>query len=511
MKQLFYLSIAFLAITGCRKIETDGEKEIFVVTKEVAPVGVVSNTVTLSGKITKDTTLYAKDVNYLSGLVYVTNGATLTIQAGAKVQGKYSGADVAALIITRGAKINAKGTVDNPIVFTSAATNPQSGDWGGIVICGKAPINTSFNSIKGLFQVEGGIDNANGDGLAGSGDAVASAPVPTDNSGIMSYVRIEYAGYAFQPDKEINSLTMAAVGSGTTIDHIQVTYAKDDAFEWFGGTVNCKYLIAYKTQDDDFDTDNGFTGNVQFGISLRDPNIADISTSEAFESDNDATGTANTPITAPVFTNFTVIGPKPTASSTFSSLYRAGAHIRRNTKISIFNSLFIGWPQGIFFDNNGTNAVTKNLQDTSVNIRYNTFAGNYDANGVIKSVTQSSTSPAYAVLDWAKVTNFNNIEISTTDAKLMQPFNFISPDFTPYGNETNSTTAPRTLVTWGNGQHVNYAVVKNSSGVVTWPGNGNFEHSLLKSPFFTSVTFRGAVNPAGDENQNWWKGWTVWK
>ena len=125
MKQLFYLSLAFLAVTGCRKIETDGEKEIFVVTKEVAPVGVVSNTVTLSGKITKDTTLYAKDVNYLSGIVYVTKGVTLTVQAGAKVQGK-SGADVAALVICRGAKIVAKGTADAPIVFTSASLNPLS-------------------------------------------------------------------------------------------------------------------------------------------------------------------------------------------------------------------------------------------------------------------------------------------------------------------------------------------------------------------------------------------------
>ena len=125
MKQLFYLSLAFLAITGCRKIEMDGEKEIFVVTKEVTPVGVVSNIITLSGKITKDTTLYAKDVNYLSGLVYITKGVTLTIQEGAKVQGK-SGLDVASLIICRGAKLIAKGTADKPIVFTSASQNPQS-------------------------------------------------------------------------------------------------------------------------------------------------------------------------------------------------------------------------------------------------------------------------------------------------------------------------------------------------------------------------------------------------
>jgi len=512
MKQLFILSLAFLAITGCRKIETDGEKEIFVVTvtKEVAPVGVVSNTVTLSGRITKDTTLYAKDVNYLSGLVYITNGATLKIEAGAKIQGKFSGSDVGALIITRGAKINAQGTVEKPIVFTSAAVTPQSGDWGGIILCGKAPINTSYNSIKGLYQVEGGVDNANGDGLAGAGDAAVPTASATDNSGVISYVRIEYAGYAFQPDKEINSLTMAAVGSGTKIDHVQVTYAKDDAFEWFGGTVNCKYLIAYKTQDDDFDTDNGFVGKVQFGIAMRDPNIADISTSEAFESDNDATGSANTPITAPVFSNFTVVGPKPAATSPFSSLFRAGAHIRRNTKISIFNTLFIGWPGGIYFDNNGTVPVTNNLDDTSVNIRYNTFAGNYDKNGVITSIFQPSTQ-TYAVLDWVKTANFNNIEIKTTDAKLMQPFNFTAPDFTPYGNQTNATTAPRTDVNWGNAEHVNYAVVKNTSGVVTWPGNGNFDHPLLKDASFTAVTFRGAVNPAGDENQNWWKGWTVWK
>jgi hypothetical protein len=513
MKQLFILSLAFLAITGCRKIEMDGEKEIFVVTKEVTPVGVVSNTVTLSGKITKDTTLYAKDVNYLSGLVYITNGATLKIEAGAKIQSKFSGNDVGALIITRGAKINAQGTVEKPIVFTSAAVTPQSGDWGGIILCGKAPINTTYNSIKGLYQVEGGVDDANGNGLAGAGDAAVPTAIPADNSGVISYVRIEYAGYAFQPDKEINSLTMAAVGSGTKIDHVQVTYAKDDAFEWFGGTVNCKYLIAYKTQDDDFDTDNGFVGNVQFGIAMRDPNIADISTSEAFESDNDAAGDAATPITAPVFSNFTVVGPKPAATSPFSTLFRAGAHIRRNSKISIFNTLFIGWPQGIYFDNTGasTSPVTANLADTSINIRYNTFAGNYDAAGVIKSITQSSTAPAYAVLDWVKTANFNNIEISTTDAKLMQPFNFTAPDFTPFGNETNASTAPRTLVTWGTAQHVNYAVVKNASGVVTWAGNGNFDHPLLSDASFTKVTFRGAVNPAGDENQNWWKGWTIWK
>ena len=163
MKQLFILSLAFLAITGCRKIEMDGEKEIFVVTKEVAPVGVVSRTITLSGKITKDTTLFAKDVNYLSGIVYITKGVTLTIEEGAKVQGK-SGLDVASLVITRGAKIIAKGTAEKPIVFTSAAQNPASGDWGGIVLLGTARVNTTLTwkgtAVAGLTSVEGGVNDA---------------------------------------------------------------------------------------------------------------------------------------------------------------------------------------------------------------------------------------------------------------------------------------------------------------------------------------------------------------
>ncbi|MEK7226679.1 MAG: hypothetical protein AAB221_13480, partial [Bacteroidota bacterium] len=185
--------------------------------------------------------------------------------------------------------------------------------------------------VAGLYQVEGGIDNANGDGLAGSGDASVPTPVSNDNSGTLQYVRIEWAGYAFQPDKEINSLTMAGVGSGTTIDHIEVTYAKDDAYEWFGGTVNCKYLIAYKTQDDDFDTDNGYSGKVQFGLILRDSLIADISNSEAFESDNNSTGTTAVPKTTAIFSNITAIGPRATLNNIGSALYRGGTHIRRNT------------------------------------------------------------------------------------------------------------------------------------------------------------------------------------
>jgi hypothetical protein len=154
------------------------------------------------------------------------------------------------------------------------------------------------------------------------------------------------------------------VGNQTTIDYVQVSYANDDSFEWFGGAVNCKHLIAYRGLDDDFDTDNGFSGKVQFGIGLRDSAIADISKSEAFECDNDANGSdrktylvtipisASNPVaivpvkTSAVFSNMTLIGPKVTATSIGNSLFLAGAQLRRNCEQSIMNSVFLGWSGG---------------------------------------------------------------------------------------------------------------------------------------------------------------------
>lgn len=240
----------------------------------------------LTGKITSNLTLKANNTYKLRGLVYVTNGATLTIEPGTKIVGE---ADKnGGLIITRGSKIMAEGTVNNPIIFTSEKPVPKRGDWAGVVILGAALTNSSYNGQQGIGEIEGGINNAAGDGLYGGTNAA-------DNSGVLKYVRIEYAGYAFLPDKEINGLTFGGVGSGTTVDYVQVSYANDDSFEWFGGTVNCTHLIAYKGLDDDFDTDNGFSGKVQFGIAVRDPLVADVSGSNAFESDNDANGSALTP------------------------------------------------------------------------------------------------------------------------------------------------------------------------------------------------------------------------
>jgi hypothetical protein len=478
----------------------------------------VSTTVTLSGKITKDTTLFAKDINYLSGIVYITKGVTLTIQEGAKVQSKI-GANVAALVICRGAKIIAKGTAEKPIIFTSASVSPQSGDWGGIVLLGTAKVNQSLTwkgtSYTGLTSVEGGVNDTQvGYGLAGSGDASFPTGNDADNSGILQYVRIEYAGYAYQPDNEMNSLTMACVGNATTIDHIQVTYAKDDAFEWFGGTVNCKYLIAYKTQDDDFDTDFGYTGNVQFGIALRDSVIADISKSHAFESDNDGRGSDYAPKTTAVFSNITAIGPRihPTFAKG-NSLFYAGAQIRRNSGISIQNSIIAGWPIGITIDESSviTNGATyKNLEDGIIRLNNLTLAGNtIDLLYVGKSGASTNKTDA-DVLGIFSTPSYGNTILNSANPdvlKLTQPFNYSNPDFTPYANNsTPSGSVSTDVLTGGSSPWGTLGIWDH----VNFTKNGAFTDSKLQNEFFEKVTFRGAVATSG-ANQSWWKGWTVWR
>jgi len=477
---LYTAALSALAITGCRKIETDGEIQVVVINGGGG--GTTGQTITLQGRINADTILRKQNTYILKGLVYMVGNHTMTIEEGTVIKGSFSGADVAALIITRGSKIVAIGTPTEPIVFTSAAPNPQSGDWGGIVICGKAGYNLSYNAVAGLYQVEGGIDNANGDGLAGSGDAVAPTPVDNDNSGTLQYVRIEYAGYAYQPDKEINSLTLAAVGSGTTIDHIEVAYAKDDAYEWFGGSVNCKYLIAYKTQDDDFDTDNGYSGKVQFGLIIRDSLIADISTSEAFESDNNATGTTSIPKTKAIFSNITAIGPRATLTNVGSSLFRAGAQIRRNSGISIFNSIILGWPQGILIDATTGTSTALNIEDSTLRLRNVTLAGN--------TVNLKFSGPGGATINsdatltaWFTNSFYNNdLLTNTSDAKLIQPYNYTAPDPTPFAGANGN----QKILTGGEFSDPKFA------------GDTFFDKT---------VTFRGGVAPAG-VLASWWKGWT---
>lgn len=483
-KQIFFLAVfSAVLIAGCRKIEMDGEKEVIIV-----PGGNGGNTgvtITLTGRINADTVLRKANTYILKDKVYLVGNHTMTIEPGTVIKGAYSGSDVAVLVISRGSKLVANGTVDEPIVFTSNSPAPKSGDWGGIVICGNASINTSFTGTgggPGIFEVEGGINNANSDALAGGG----ATPNDDDSSGVLKYVRIEYAGYAFQPDKEVNSLTMAAVGRKTVIDHVQVMYAKDDAFEWFGGTVNCKYLISYKTQDDDFDSDNGYSGSVQFGLVIRDSAIADISKSEAFESDNNSGGTTVTPQTKAVFCNISAFGPLATLNNVGSNNYLgSAAQIRRYSSISIFNTAIVGWPSGIeISDKDGPAGSSENFLTTkTLQLSGIVIAGcRKPINFVSGTGTAGTTSEAALTAEFNLAAKKNKVLTTVDDIRYTRPFDYTNPDFVPFGNSTL---------------------------VIPTASNTYFDDAILvaRKPFIEKVDFIGAIAPSG-AYANWHKGWT---
>ena len=266
----------------------------------------------------------------------ITKKGVLTIQPGTVIIGER--ASKGALIVQRGSQIIANGTASAPIVFTSerAPGEREAGDWGGLVICGQAPNNLPNDATN--RQLEGGYGAFHG------------GTDPADNSGSLKYVRLEFAGIPINPNQEVNSLTLGSVGSATTIDYVQASFGLDDSFEWFGGTVNAKHLIAYKGLDDDFDTDNGFSGYVQFGVGIRGAAIADQSGSNGFECDNDANGSANTPFTSAIFANMSIIGAKGATNIAIDPLFQNGAQLRRNNKQKIYNTVITGYPYGVYID-----------------------------------------------------------------------------------------------------------------------------------------------------------------
>jgi hypothetical protein len=333
-----------------------------------------------------------------------------------------------------------------------------------VVILGNAPVIASFNGVQGVGEIEGGINNSDGLGLYGGTN-------PADNSGILRYVRIEYAGYAFLPDKEINGLTFGGVGNQTVVDYVQVSYANDDSFEWFGGTVNCKHLISFRTLDDDFDTDNGFSGKVQFGIVLRDSSVADISKSEAFESDNDANGSSLTPQTSAVFSNITALGPKATLANTGNNLFVWGAQIRRNSSISIFNSLIMGWPTGLYIDATKGTPTDNNIPG-SLFVQNTIIAGSPTAVLYGASTTAPTGATTASINTWFNTAAYgNSVLTNNTDVGLTAPFNYTAPDFNPAAGSPAAA-------------------------------GGIFTHAKLNG--LTNVNYKGAC-AVGD---TWWKNWT---
>lgn len=424
-------------------------------------------TVTVAANITSNTTWTANNVYLISGPIYVTNNAVLTIQPGTVVRGNVATAG-SALIVTKGAKLIAAGTASQPIVFTSSAApgSRQIGDWGGIVLLGKAANNLPANAAAGT---PAGIGNIEGLAVSTNSEYGGGAtPDDNDNSGILKYVRLEFGGYAYQIDKEINGFTFGSVGAATEIDYLQASFVNDDAFEWFGGTVNAKHLVAYRCLDDDMDCDFGFRGKVQFGLIVRDPNIADQSsgsTSEGFECDNDGSGSTNTPKTAAMFANFTAIGPlRGNPSATINSKFERALRLRRNSEMKIFNSIFMDFKRGIHID--GTTTELRAGEDL-LRFRNNIIAGCQPSNKIV------TTSATFNSKKWI-ADNMNDTLVSAANL-LVSPYSYTAPDYRPAAGSLALS---------------------------------NVDFNDQGFPQFTTTSFRGAFAPAPEPM--WTDSWTNW-
>lgn len=419
----------------------------------------------------------AKGTYVLKGWVYIANGAQLTIEPGTVIKGDNT--TMASLIVEKGGKLIAQGTASEPIVFTSnqAKGSRKPGDWGGVIICGQARNNQDD------MQIEGGPRSHHG----GSNDA--------DNSGVLSYVRIEFAGYPFQTDQEINGLTLGSVGSGTKIDHVQVSFSNDDSYEWFGGTVDCKYLVSYNGWDDDFDTDNGFSGNVQFGLAIRNPRLADTSNSNSFESDNCSDGADIEPYTTCKFSNMTFVGPRgrdnfenttsyinggeynPNNGSALGR-FQAAMHIRRGSRLNCYNSVAVGYPIGIIIDGQRGNSVTM-AEENIIKVQNVWFAD--------MEILGSDFNGVYQDVRWDAV---NNVLIDDTKYSYSHEY-FLGQT----GNEVADNASA-----WSLGDPINL-------GVNFMPQAGS---PLLSAASFDGISGMEQVSYIGAfaAGDNWLEGWT---
>jgi len=409
--------------------------------------------------VTTNRTLTANKKYLLRGFCNVNAPAVLTIEPGTLIYGEESSKGT--LIINRGAKIIANGTKNRPIVMTSQKPIGQRGpgDWGGLIIAGNAAINVP----GGVATLEGGTNTQYGGG---------TNPNDNDDSGVLRYFRLEFSGIPFQPDNEINGITLGGVGRGTVIQYVQVSFNGDDSWEWFGGTVNAKYIISHAAWDDDFDTDTGFSGNIQYALSVRNPNLADVSGSNGFESDNatnDAVGATASPRTRATFSNVTLIGPKATPETQINTLFRNGQQIRRGSHTSTYNSVILGWPtNGILVDGDPTNTAASNGQ---MEVRNTIIAGaatpvNANRSAIIPNGTNWFLAAGKG----------NNTYPNNTDVKLVNPFLVTNPDPRPTSDSPAASGA-------------------------------SFSSLRLLDTFFDNVPYRGAFSPT---QPRWDAGWAAY-
>jgi hypothetical protein len=360
----------------------------------------------------------------------------------------------------------AQGTAAEPIVFTTAESDPKPGDLGGVILVGQARGNTNHNVIEGgvdpQFSVFGGTNDA-------------------DNSGVLKYVRIEYAGKAVNPGDEVNGLSLYGVGSGTTIDYVQVVRGLDDAFEFFGGAVNAKHLIAYNCADDDFDMDDGYTGNIQFAISVKNPGFTDDKggtgdLSNNFEVDNVNPSNgylySKTPITFPVLSNFTAIGPNNAAGT--KADYGYGMRWRRGCKFILANSIVMGGQKaGLDIEQDSTASYYAKGESRFYNSFLHAVANPWQVGGLSVTPALLDAATLQSITTGA---NGSQYFANAADIRLTDPFNNASPNLKPASGSPALSTAAK------------------------------FDLPKLNVAFFDKVTYIGALDASND----WTAQWTVW-
>jgi hypothetical protein len=438
----------------------------------------------INANITANRTLFADTTYTLSGFIQVANGATLTIQPGTRILGDFNVAG-SSLFVTRGAKIDAQGTAANPIVFTSSrpAGQRQPGDWGGVIIIGNGIINRS-----GAITLEG-----TGNGSNNPAQTYSGGTVNTDNSGTLRYVRIEFAGYATAQDQELNTLTLAAVGSGTKIEYVQSMAGLDDSFEWFGGAADARYLVSYESGDDHFDISEGFVGRLQFLIGMQTRIIPPRSLAGSPSSDpqgieNDGCngagcdlGQNSTPLTIPVVANFTLLGVGTGNGVTLPAAGGRGAMLRRGTGGYYVNGIIARWPQSAISFRDTTTFIRQtegNFQLSNILFAENgaLFDPQTFSNGVIGSTRQYTAD-----------TTANRLSSVAGTASAL----FTSvPSAQPAGGATFDWAPPT-------------AGAAATGGLATFTGN------LLTraGTVVPGTAYRGAADPAGAK---WWQGWTTY-
>ncbi len=412
---------------------------------------------TLTGTIVDDLTLTADKQWLLRGGVFIGNDkdrTILTIEPGTNIYGE--SATTGMLVVTRGSQIMAEGTREKPIVFTSskAPGSRARGDWGGVIINGRAPTNNCAEDTPHPELCE--AFGEGGTGWYGGDD-------PNDNSGVLKYVRIEFAGHIISPDNELNGLALQGVGRGTTLDYIQVHMNKDDGIEFFGGTANFKHVLVTGVADDNLDWTDGWQGKGQFFVCQQYDDAAD----NGLEADNNAENNAAAPRSHPTLSNLTVIGSPQSEHSDLGILLREG------TAANISNAVVLGWNESCFdIDHRETyeNAFSGANLSGELTLSHSIFSCTSNFKNDDDNVKDENGNVVWhEPLTEEEFFNLNTGN-SVADPQLKDPYNISAPDYRPASGSAAASGA-----------------------------------SVPQDQFFEQVAYRGGVDPQND----WTAGWTI--